>query len=487
MITRRKPIIDSRIERQIITGMIISTNFLTQVLDIYRPDLLLLPYAKTIAEWCKKYYGQYKQAPGKQIQDLFLTYEKGENDPDQVALIRDFLASISNEYESNQTFNIDYILDKSEIHFRKSSLEILRQQLSSDLVNDNVEEAETLIANFSRIARSETVGIDPITDPAIIKKAFDKDTGDRMFALPGDLGKMFGSFERDMLIMVVGPMGRGKTWWLQEIALRGLFIGFNVLFISLEMSEKQMTRRIQHNLTGLPKSRWAGKISIPVFDCELRQNKKCRKTDLGKYCTKCRGTEEFKPAVYHIVKRKEELTAKDGIDKGQALKKTFLRGNRFKLITPPPNSLNISKLRGMLDNWEYYEGWVPDIIVTDYADKFAPENSKTNEYRHRIYETVLMHKALAMEKHCLIVTGSQSNTGRDDSKVVRSGDFAEDIRKKAEVDIAFSLNQTPEEKDQGIMKISPMKIRDDDFSVSQQCIVLQQLKIGKPYLDSCLI
>ena len=34
------------------------------------------------------------------------------------------------------------------------------------------------------------------------------------------------------------------------------------------------------------------------------------------------------------------------------------------------------------------------------------------------------------------------------------------------------------------MKIAMMKIRDDYFNVTKQCIVLQQLKIGKPYLDS---
>jgi len=95
-----------------------------------------------------------------------------------------------------------------------------------------------------------------------------------------------------------------------------------------------------------------------------------------------------------------------------------------------------------------------------------------------------MHKALASERKCLVISASQSNTGRDDEKKIKSGDFAEDIRKRAEVDIAFSLNQTSDQKEKGIMIISPMKIRDDDFNPKMECMVLQQLRIGKPYLDS---
>ena len=505
MITRRKPP-DSRIERQIITGMIISDRFLKEIAPIYRLDCLRLPYARSVATWCMEYFKEYNCAPGKHIQDLFLVHKSTDPDPDRMQLVEQFLAGLSEEYETAQTFNVEYILDKTELHFRKVALEALQQKLIQSVAGGRVEDAEALIAGFDRVTRPKSVGINPVSDPQIIAKAFSKESGEQMFSLPGDLGRMIGHFERKMFTMVVGPMGRGKSWWLQEIALRALFSGFHTLFVSLEMSESQMTRRIQHNLTGLPKEKWAGEIHVPVFDCKHNQTGECKNVNRTgtrqlmdsnsqmpeygseqtgyKICTACREQKGFEPAVWYKTEKKDSISISRAITKGQALASTLLRGGRFKLITPPPNSLNVSGLRTMLDNWEYYEGWIPDVIVTDYADKFAPEDSYVKEYRHRIYQSVLAHKALAMERNCFVVSGSQSNTGRDDNKRVRSGDFAEDIRKKAEIDIAFSLNQLPEEKQKGMMKIAAMKIRDDDFDVLRECLVLQQLKIGRPYLDS---
>ena len=507
MIKRRKAP-DSRIERQIATGMIVSESFLKELIPIFRQDSLMLPYAKAVANWCIEYYNEYQEAPGRHIQDLFLAHKDDYIDPDQFALIETFLAGLSDEYEKAETFNVEYILKKTEFHFRKQSLDTLKNNLAQSIASGRVEEAEALIGGFDRIARPKTVGVNPISDTSVIANAFDESSGDRMFSFAGDLGRMLGSFERGMLAMIVGPMGRGKTWWLQEITLRGLFAGFNVLFVSLEMSEKQMVRRLHHGLSALPKKKWAGNMLIPVFDCELNQTNKCKNRertcrvgiidsegeikdfdsvpDEYEVCTACRDRRNFVPAVWYKEKKKKVLETIGAIQKGRALERTLLRGNRFKLINPPPGTLNIAKLETMLDNWEYYEGWIPDVIVTDYADKFAPEDKFTQEYRHRVYQTVVAHKALGLKRNCLVASASQSNTGRDDNKKVRSGDFAEDIRKKAEVDIAFSLNQTAEQKEQNVMMISPMKIRDEDFSTLQECMVLQQLKIGKPYLDSYL-
>ena len=99
--------------------MIINTSYLTQVLDIYKPDFIISPYAKIIAGWCEQHFKKYNQSPGKQIQDLFSEFENDAYDPDQISLIRDFLVSISTEYEDDQNFNVEYEINKTEKHFRK--------------------------------------------------------------------------------------------------------------------------------------------------------------------------------------------------------------------------------------------------------------------------------------------------------------------------------------------------------------------------------
>jgi len=46
------------------------------------------------------------------------------------------------------------------------------------------------------------------------------------------------------------------------------------------------------------------------------------------------------------------------------------------------------------------------------------------------------------------------------------------------------LNQTPVEKREGIMRLGIIAHRHEEFDEFTQVQVLQQLKIGQPYLDS---
>jgi hypothetical protein len=48
----------------------------------------------------------------------------------------------------------------------------------------------------------------------------------------------------------------------------------------------------------------------------------------------------------------------------------------------------------------------------------------------------------------------------------------------------LGLNQTFEEKKRGIMRISQMIAREEDFDILKEITVLQCLKIGRPYLTS---
>jgi hypothetical protein len=71
-----------------------------------------------------------------------------------------------------------------------------------------------------------------------------------------------------------------------------------------------------------------------------------------------------------------------------------------------------------------------------------------------------------------------------EKKNVKAVDIAEDIRKVAHVDAMYSLSQTPDEKDNGIMRISVVAHRWKDFNENSQVIVLQNLATGQVALDS---
>jgi hypothetical protein len=503
---RRKPV-DKRIERQIITGMITNTSFLEQIIKMYNKGCFSLPFMDMLASWCIEYFENYKQAPSKIIQDLFLSKSKTLDDTnkEQIELL---LSGLSEEYEQADTLNVDYLLDETEKHFILQKQTRLRDNLSLCLTGGRKEDADKFIADYCgdrTIRRPSSLGVDPIRDRGAIERAFSEQNSDNLFSMPGDLGFMIPPFGRNLFALIVASSGRGKTWWLQEIAIIALLRNFNVLFVSLEMSEKQMIQRIHHRLSGLPKERYSGEIWLPVFDCMKNQVGECdiktrakliskRGDSLPfpddapkgyKACIDCMGMKDFEVSSWHKKVNREAITALKAIEKSEAIVKNRIKGAKFKLLDLPPNSSRFSDLVTMIDNMEYYEGWIPDVVITDYADKFMAEKDAPKEYRHRLYDISTRHKALAKQKHIFVVSASQSNTSRDEEEDVGAGGFAEDIRKKAEIDIGFSLNQTDDEEKRGIMRVSMMKGRDEvKISSKSQCIVLQQLRIGRPYLDS---
>jgi len=502
MIERRKPV-DSRIERQIIQGLITSTRFITEIRPILKQNSLQLPYAQIIAQWCLEFHDAHKIAPGRNIEDIFIEHRKLDLNDDIADLIEDFLTSISDEYELQENFNVDYYLKKAELHLRSVSLENLYKNIKKAITGGRIEEAEALAKGYERVTRAKTKGVDPLFDSEFIASVFDENTGDRLFSLPGALGKQIGPLERGWLFAFVGSAKVGKSWWLMLIALKALFSGLNVLFLSLEMSEKQMGRRMHHFINSLPTRKWAGKMLIPIFDCEKNQKGTCVKskrvsdidlsTDEGiitdfkdapknyKVCTKCMNTKDYVCCTWFKKTNKKELTLQKALKKKTALKRSaMLRGGRFHLVEQPSGKYTMSEFRSYLYNLEHYENFVPDVIVTDYADKFKPEN---REYRHGLNEIWEAHKGLAQEKNALVITASQSNTART-GKDIGQGSFAEDIRKLNLVDIAVGLNMTPEEKLQGLCRALIMANRHEDFSLVAQVKILHQLKIGRPFLDS---
>lgn len=486
-IVGRTKVSDGRFERQICTGLIVSTEFIQGIEPIYNESCLKIPFARTVARWALEYFNKYQVAPKHHIEDIFKDQRYSIQDPDEEDMIKSFLSDISKEYVKGEKFNAGYILDKTEAYFREESLKNLTNEIRKVLIGGRIEEAEALVKGYKRVARVQTKGVNPIDDPKIIASALDDNSGDKLFKLPGVLGDTIGTLERGWLFAFVGASGIGKSWWLMLTGLRALFAGLNVVFISMEMSEKQMARRIQHWINGQPTKRWAGELLMPVFDCMKNQEDECNKINRETgFCTTCIGTNEFEFGTNFKKITRKELTIATAIQKSKALRRSALvRGNSFKLVTYPSRTASMDDIYAYLYNLEHYENFIPDVIVTDYADKVKPSDSRM-QYRHQIAQVWESHKAMAQERNCLVVTGSQSNTART-GKDIKQGDWSESIAKLELCDAGIALNMSPKDKKAGIMRALVVKQRDDYFDLMQQVAILHQLKIGRPFLNSCLM
>ena len=504
----KSPIIDSRVERSVITGMIVSTRFLREIQPILCLDIFQLKFAKTVAEWCIDYYQKYKIAPQKNIESIFLALKNTLNQ-EKTEMIATFLESISEEYKRTKNYNVDYALDNAERYFRIVSLQQISQKMKELVSRGDVEEGEKLCSNYRRPARQTTIGINPMTDMKAIREAFSQDNSNNMFSLPGELGKMIGLFQREWLVSIVANSGIGKTWWLMYLANKAALAGFNVLFVTLEMSQNEIIKRVQQYINAGIAKRYEEDILVPVFDCESNQDNSCTfdyrmchegikergdtllpdfKNVSKEYvpCSRCRykNNDEFKMATWFKKIQKTELSMKEISKKVEKIKRLNFLPDNFRLVHFPMKTLSVRKLETYIDNMEYYEGFVPDVLVTDYVKHFASDE-KHEQKRFDISEVWEGHKMLAQKRKLLAISGHQGNTLRTRGDVGQ-GNWAEDISGLHLSDLSITLNQFPEEKERGVMRVSTSKLRSDDYSLMNEATVLYSYRIGRPYLDSCL-
>lgn len=504
----RKSTIDTHIEKRIVTGAIVSSEFLKRIIPNIDFRYFQIDYSKQIMKWVLAHYERYQKAPGNDIQEIFLS-EKHKLNGGEEEVIKTFLTSLSADYIEEGFSNTPYLVGQATDYFRKRALEVTIQDIKDLTESGHIDLAEEKIFNYKRVKHvlSEWVSIfdvgmaERIYDEKLMAIA-DEDKGGFLFKFPGRLGHLFGPFFREWLVAFMGPMKRGKTFFLQECAIQALIERKNVAFISLEMSTDGMADRFFSRVSPMTKRDDKADNIYPCFDCALNQKDICVKPERVnripllddknnkptfvpkmKYrsCVVCRGIgTEYKPATWYEVLPREEINRKRHVLNIKNF--TNIGGKGLRFLSYPAYSANISMVKNGLDNLEF-EGFVPDVIIIDYADILAPE-SKKNDYRTQIDETWKTLKNLAASRKCMVITASQTTRKTLGKGVIRPEDTAEDIRKLAHVDAMYALNQTDLEKTEGVIKLSTVVHRHKEYDVNKQVMVLQNLKMGQPVLDS---
>jgi hypothetical protein len=499
MIEWKRESMDSHIERAILIGMIVSDSVLRRLSLIYKSGYMTAPFTKTVAGWCLEYFQKYDTAPEAHIQDIYEIHRRNGLDPEQGQLISRFLSSISQEYEQGK-FNAEYVINQAEEYFQERSVIVLRDTITQYIESGNFLEAHASIAGFHQVEATASIGSEPIIDQDLIRRAFEP--ADPLFVIPGALGQLIGPLERDFLLGVAAPYKRGKTWALGYVALQALYNKCNVAFFTLEMPELRMTQRLFSSLTGMPmKSPPGGSLLYPVWDCYDNQTGICTRRptkaiirpDREKLsyreapkdylpCAICRGDRNWKVDTWFELRKVQPLTRKIAIEKGQAIYDNLM-GSRFKMVSWPPYSAGLSQIKATLQIWEYMDDFVPDVVIVDYADILKPDE-KAEAERHKLDRIWKGLKALAHERHCLVVTASQTNKTTLDKPNMKQGDLSEDARKLGHVDAMVGINQTDAEKAAGVSRVVVTAQRYEGFSMLRQAILLQQLSVGQWCLDS---
>lgn len=498
-------------EETILAGMIMSKEFLSQVIQIYRPELIQSKYVKTVADWCINYWNKYETNPGNDIDARYRAALKdGINDAESEAIAK-LLETINSKAEKGRytNFNVEHALDVAENYFKKRSIESLKESIEFHFENDDVHKAEEEILSYGKVQRVGAAFINSFTNEKNLEESFESRTP--LYEYPGAYGELINEFLiREGFVAYLGPEKIGKTWNLIDHAMRATANKLNVVYISAgDQNTHELALRQAVYIAGRSNlEKYSKEVKKPVLDCQENQLDTCRlskrtcrlgllDTDSGemytdyipkgyKSCSKCSNRRGFKPAVlYQTLPEVNPLTSQEAKQTNGWWSRVRMKNKDFKMVFYPEGTVNVAEINTELTNLSYAEDWVPDVIIIDYADTLDKEPGCSN-YSERDAQNArwMAMRRLSQEWHALLITATQADADSYDQGLLLRKNFSEDKRKYAHSTVTIGLNQTPEEKDRKLNRKNIIMAREGEYNPFKTVTCLECLQRGMPYINS---
>jgi hypothetical protein len=517
------------LERKITIGLITSTEYLKKIRSYWNPTLLESNTARLITGWCISHYDKYQKAPGKELETIF--FQKAARLDKEVAeeIEQDILPDLSDEFTQND-IDLDYLFTETIEYLKTRQLLQLGQQITEILehgIGDSVQrlkEVEELRENFKPISVNSGEGIDLSNEKVLrnIRRAF-SEASDPVIVFPKQLGEFWNTqFVPGGLIGILAPEKRGKTWMLLEMAFRATRMKKKVAFFQAgDMNESEQLKRIAiHLCQRSDKEKYCQEHYQSTRDCILNQRNDCNKSErecdfgpledmeveeikkltLNELVEYYKTNDDYKPCYnckdYNNkklgapwLKKIAKVEPIDYRDAQQAVEKYFIKCKRsFKLSTHPNGTLSVNDIISILDKWELDEGFIPDVVIVDYADLLV--SSIKSEFRHQQNQIWKELRKLSQTVRGnvlpLVISPTQADADSYKKYRLELSNFSEDKRKYAHVTAMYGLNQDPSgrEKDLGLMRINEIIGREGDFSIKNEVTVCQDIRQGRPAIES---
>lgn len=466
--------VDRKIERHILIGMIVNTNYLSFVSTKLTKNDLKNTYASTIAGWCLDYFEKYGEAPKENIQKIFEYHNRKEEITDNdVDLIEKLLQEISVEYSEGEDINVDFLLDKTEEYLKRNHIEQTIVEVQNKIQEGDIKGAETAILGMKPVQITSKEGIDPLGDLERVEKAF-SNISEPLLKLPGAFGELLNEhLTRDSFVCFQGPEKCGKTWLLYWIALQGLLQRKNVAIFQIgDMTEAQSIIRLAIILAGKSnKKKYCGSFEKPMG---------FQGVTAGRF-------NNGMPSGYGVklenVNIEDPLSAKEAHEIYNETCDKYKIHNHLRLFTMPADTVSFTDIDSELDRLEKQENWVADIVVVDYMDLARCEERVDSE-RAGINKIWKKAKSLNNKRHILLISATQADAETYTGEVQTRQNYSEDKRKYSHVNVMIGMSQTDEEKRLGLMKFNTLVSREGEYITSSVCYVLQCLRTGEPVVDS---
>lgn len=468
--------------RSVLIGMIVSQGVLSRVASRWVGSGLFPEGDKVsnlIGTLCVRYYRDFRKAPGANIGALVEEWSaENPHDVETQQMLRILLESLSGQYERLQEeLNVEYTNKIAGKLFRRERIKQVVREVVQLERNGQVDEAETKLLAYKRIELDGCAAVSSLTDEEEIRAAFEQSTKPIVeYGIPS-IDRFFqGQLQREAFVAFLAPNKSGKSFWLLDLACRALTQRRRVAFFLIgDMSKAQFHRRLYSRVAVRPQFSPSGE-----WPCDINMPRA-----VGMQPRPADSKQPWLAEVQMEARRyKKPIDADRAVVACEKWMSEVVRASEpyFKLSVHGGRTISAMGIRTELDAMEQ-EGFVPDVVLVDYADNLAPIRKMEN-VRDQVNETWLSLRTTALENKCLLVTATQCDTPGFGKWVLTKENFSEDRRKLDHVSMMVGLNIGRKDKTMGVTRLNIVNLREGAYEEHRCCYVAGCLAVSNPAVEA---
>lgn len=357
------------------------------------------PAVRQSVHFVKEYYDKYRALPSAE----------------QVK------AETGNEFTSRtlSKAEVEYATSEMETYCRNKAIESAILAAPKLLAGQDFGKIEKLIRDAISVQLNKDLGLDYFANPEErLKRMLQTNTviSTGYYGLDQHLN---GGISRKELLLLMAGSGVGKSIVMSNLAVNFLHQKLNVCYITLELAEEVVAKRLDSMVTGVSQTDIFNKMVKVASDLERKQE------SMGKF----------------YIKRMPESTT------------------------------NANAIRAYLKEFEMANGYLPDVLIVDYMDLLT-SNHKISAENLFVKDKYVAEelRSIANEYNMLLVSASQMNRAAIDADDINQSNIAGGISKINTCDNLIAIIQNDAMKAQGEYMFKFVKTR-NSAGVGKHCIL----------------
>jgi len=422
--------IDAKQELQALAALVFNDKVIAASSPYIEREAFKSQFSFKIADKCAKHHTKYHKAPRLLIYDYIegqIEHATNKEETKQLQSILDSLYNLKKSVNGKHS-NDKYLIDRTTKYLTQTKFGSLTNLIKNSVDNGEMDKAMTLSAKLNRVSLNGNghIWYDSYMEDTLVIKLLEGKSRP-LIQYSGILGDFFGDqLNRENFVAFQGPEKSFKSFWLQEIAHKGLKEGLKVMFIGIgDMSSSQYQSRMISRLAGRPWNK--GEYWYPTGW-----------KNPGEYCTL--PTRKKKKVGNRITKEEIDSARNQFSERYFGGTKKF--GKYMKMIVE--GEMSVSEIESHIMRFQDLESWSPDVLVIDYADRLSPPKGvqdkimQTEQNWNRLRE-------IALQQHCLVVTATQTRRSGYKGHPQTRDDVSDSKSKTAVVTGLIGINAFEEE------------------------------------------